>query len=107
MPETLYDEPEEVTVKSFDSSITQPLVIFLGVDESRTEDGLSYKIYKGAPYFAVDVTPKGTIASQAQAIVDRMEAKGLYFDKTRAPTAFPAGIGMPALTSPLHVVHFR
>ncbi|KAI5305239.1 exosome non-catalytic core subunit rrp46 [Ascosphaera pollenicola] len=92
VPETIYDEPEEVTVKSFDSSITQPLVIFLGVDESRTEDGLSYRIYKGAPYFAVDVTPKGTIAAQAQGVVDRMESKGLYFDKTRAPTAFPAGI---------------
>ncbi|KAI5286703.1 NADH pyrophosphatase [Ascosphaera aggregata] len=92
VPEEHFDQPEDVAIKSIDSSITKPLVVFLGVDESRTEDGLSYKIYKGAPYFAVDVTPKGTIASQAQTVVHNMLAKGLYFDTTKAPTAFSPGM---------------
>ncbi|KAI5292952.1 NADH pyrophosphatase [Ascosphaera atra] len=50
---------------------------------------MGYKVYKGAPYFAVDVTPKGTIASQARDVIEAMKQRDLFFDTSRTPTSFP------------------
>lgn len=82
-------------LNEFDSRKTQPLLIFLGLDESRKEEGLSHKIYSGIPYFALDVTPKGPQEHHdiANEIVSAMESKGLSFFKTRVIMTFPADEG--------------
>lgn len=60
--ETLIGDPfrntPENLIAQYDSKIHCPQLVFLGVDERA--DGLNYKDrYKGAPCFALDVTPNG------------------------------------------------
>ena len=69
-------------IKQYNSTITLPLVLFLGLDE-RKKDGFEYGIYKGTPYFAVDVTPKGTVEKEATGVIEAMKAKGLSFVEGR------------------------
>ncbi|KAK5631823.1 hypothetical protein RRF57_007537 [Xylaria bambusicola] len=64
---------EEEQIKSFNSAITQPIVLFLGLDEKKT--GFQYREYKGNPYFAVDVTPKGSIEEKAKGVIKAVQAK--------------------------------
>ncbi|KAI1104670.1 NUDIX hydrolase domain-like protein [Jackrogersella minutella] len=72
-----FKESEEDQVKGFNSANTQSVVLFLGIDEKKT--GFEYREYKGNPYFAVDVTPKGTIADKAKSIIDIVKANGGSF----------------------------
>lgn len=85
IPEDFFDESEEDMIKGYDSRITIPHLIFLGLDESRKGDGLNWKVYSGAPYFALDVTPKGSEDQQAKAkdLIGNMDAKGTAFYQTR------------------------
>lgn len=96
IPQDLYDQSEEDMVKNFDSRKTHPNLIFLGLDESNKENSLSYKIYSGIPFFAVDVTPKGSEAQQTAAkdVISAMEEKGLSFFQTRVVTTFTPDEGM-------------
>ena len=95
VPEDLYDQSEEETIKNFDSRKTNPHVIFLGMDESRKADSLTWKIYSGTPYFAVDVTPKGSEEQQTHAkdVISALEAKGLSFLQTRVVMTLSADEG--------------
>ncbi|KAJ5280312.1 hypothetical protein N7478_005684 [Penicillium angulare] len=90
IPADVYDQSEEDMIKNFDSRQTHPTLIFLGLDESRKENSLSYKIYSGIPFFAVDVTPKGSEVQQTACkdIISAMEEKGLSFFQTRVVTTF-------------------
>lgn len=83
-------------ISSFDSRKKHPTLIFLGLDESRKEGSMSYKIYSGIPFFAVDVTPKGSETQQTAAkdIISTMEEKGLSFYQTRIVTTFSPDEGM-------------
>lgn len=87
-------------IKSFDSRKTHPNLIFLGMDESHKEGSMSYKIYSGIPFFAVDVTPKGSDVQQTAAkdIITTMEEKGLSFYQTRVVTTFTPDEGMNTAT---------
>lgn len=82
-------------IKSYDSRKTHPTLIFLGLDESRKEEGMTWKIYSGMPYFAVDVTPKGSEEQQTAAkdVISVMEAKGLSFFQARVVMSFSADEG--------------
>jgi NAD+ diphosphatase len=90
-----YAKPEADQIKDYNSSVTIPQIIFLGLDE-KNKDGMSYKIYTGAPYFALDITPKGSIEAKAKKMCDDYEAKGLTFLQGRVHMSFPA----PEGTSP-------
>ncbi|PGH04279.1 hypothetical protein GX51_03624 [Blastomyces parvus] len=92
IPEDIFDKSEADALKDFNPSITKPVVIFLGLDETQTENALSYKIYRGTPFFALDVTPHGTIEQPAKDIITTMEAKGLSFFRGRTVTTLPADI---------------
>lgn len=70
-------------VKEYSSDVTLPLVLFLGLDERKKEGGFEHGIYKGSPYFAVDVTAKGSIEKEANSVIDAMKAKGLQFVEGR------------------------
>lgn len=77
-------------IKGFDSRKTHANLIFLGLDESRQEGSMTHKTYSGIPFFAVDVTPKGSVAQQTACkdIISAMEEKGLSFFKTRVISTF-------------------
>lgn len=94
-PENFFDKSEEDMIKDYDSRITIPHLIFLGLDESRKGDGLNWKIYSGVPYFALDVTPKGTEDQQGNAkdVISSMEAKGLSFYQSRVVMTLSADEG--------------
>lgn len=77
-----FEKTEEQMIKEYNSSITLPLVLFLGLDE-RNKDGFQHGTHTGKPYFAVDVTPRGTVAKEASAIIEAMKAKGLQFVEGR------------------------
>ncbi|KAI1494816.1 NUDIX hydrolase domain-like protein [Biscogniauxia mediterranea] len=74
-----FDKSEEDQIKEFNSSITHPVILFLGIDEKK-KTGFEFREYKGSPYFAVDVTPKGSIEAKAKSVIEAVKAKtGLSF----------------------------
>ena len=78
-----YDKSEDDVIKQYNSETSIPQMIFLGLDE-RNKDGLVYKeLYKGAPLFAVDVTPKGSYIEIANKIISDLESRGYSFAKGR------------------------
>lgn len=85
-----FAKSEGEMIKEYDSSITLPLVLFLGLDEKRKE-GFERGTYKGKPYFAVDITPRGTVEKEASAIIEAMKAKGLTFLDGRMHMNLKAG----------------
>jgi NAD+ diphosphatase len=98
VPQDIFDKSEEDLIKSYDSRKTRPSLIFLGLDESQKAGGMAWKVYTGTPYFAVDVTPKGSEEQQTAAkdVIGAMEAKGMSFFHTRIITTFSADEGMSA-----------
>ncbi|KAE8150095.1 NUDIX hydrolase domain-like protein [Aspergillus avenaceus] len=92
VPETIYDKSEEDIIKEYDSRNTIPQLVFLGLDESRKQDGLAWKIYTGAPCFALDVTPKGSEEQQSNSkdVISALEAQGLSFLHARVVMTFSA-----------------
>ncbi|KAI4289492.1 MAG: hypothetical protein L6R35_001244 [Caloplaca aegaea] len=83
-----YSKTEEQLISEYNSTITIPQLLFLGLDE-RNKQGLTYNIYTGAPYFALDVTPKGTITAQAQSLIQTMQSRGLSFLEGRIQAFLP------------------
>ncbi|KAI1074499.1 NUDIX hydrolase domain-like protein [Whalleya microplaca] len=73
-----FKKSEQEQIKEFNSAVTQPVVLFLGIDEKKS--GFEHGEYKGNPYFAADVTPKGSIAEKARSVIEAVKAKtGLSF----------------------------
>lgn len=91
-----FDRSEEDMIKNFDSRKTNPNLIFLGLDESNKENGMAWKIYTGTPFFALDVTPRGSEAQQSAAkdVVSALEEQGLSFFQTRVISTFTPEEGM-------------
>ena len=93
LPSNPYDKTEEQIVKEFDSSISTPQLIFLGLDESRS-DGLQYKNFTGAPQFAVDITPQGSYEEEAKRVVVELAKQGLTFMEGMRTMNLPANVGV-------------
>ncbi|KAK2869687.1 hypothetical protein FQN49_003119 [Arthroderma sp. PD_2] len=87
VPLDIFDKPEKEIIQAYDSSKAVPLVVFLGLNESQTENGFSYKTYQGHPYFALDITPSGALEEKSKHILEAMESKGLIFNKARVLTS--------------------
>ena len=81
-----YAQNEEEFAAMYNSTKHIPQMIFLGVDEQTK--GLEYEnkknVYKGAPYFALDVTPRGSVADACNKLVSSLESRGLSFAQGRA-----------------------
>jgi NAD+ diphosphatase len=90
--ENPFEKTEEQMIKEYNSAVTLPLVLFLGLDE-RKKDGFEHGIYKGTPFFAVDITPRGTIEKEATGVIEAMKAKGLTFIEGRMHTSLNAPEG--------------
>ncbi|KAL7626165.1 NADH pyrophosphatase [Parahypoxylon ruwenzoriense] len=73
-----FKKSEEDQVKEFNSANTQPVILFLGINEKQ-KTGFEFREYTGTPYFAVDVTPKGSIADKAKSVIDAVKATGVSF----------------------------
>ncbi len=84
-----YSKTEEQLVSEYNSSITIPQLLFLGLDEHK-KTGFEWTIYHGSPYFALDVTPKGTISSAAEKLIDSIKSRGLQFVEGRMHMSLPA-----------------
>lgn len=80
-----YAAGEKDIVAQYSSEKYIPQVIFLGIDE-KSKDGLEYQgknKYTGAPYFAVDVTPRNAVKDACEQLISGLQGKGLEFAKGR------------------------
>lgn len=84
-----FGRPEEDTIAQYNSSLYLPQIIFLGLDE-RTEGFVYKEHYKGQPWFAVDVTPKESVAEAAEKLIEKVKSEGLDFSKGRMNMSLPA-----------------
>lgn len=91
-----YAQTEDELVQSYDSAKTIPQLVFLGLDERKSSDSsppFTYNSYTGRPFFALDVTPKGTIASACESLISSKKSAGLTFMGGRTHVSFPAHEG--------------
>ncbi|KAK3944581.1 NUDIX hydrolase domain-like protein [Diplogelasinospora grovesii] len=79
-----FGKSEEDMIKDYNSEETHPVILFLGVDEKNllpskvaAADAFQYKTYRGSPYFAVDITPRGNYAEAANKLITGMNERGL------------------------------
>ncbi|KAK2025783.1 NUDIX domain-containing protein [Colletotrichum zoysiae] len=87
---------EEHLIKNFDSTVTKPLIVFLGLEESANVP-FEYKGLKGRPWFAVDVTPRGSYADAANQLIEAQASKGYKFlEGMRPMTLEPDAAGIYA-----------
>ena len=84
-----YAKSEEDFISEYNSTITIPQLLFLGLDESKTSD-FEYTIYKGSPYFALDVTPKGSVKEACEKLIETMHSREHKFVEGRMHTSLPA-----------------
>lgn len=87
-----FRETEEEWAKGFNSDVVSPVILFLGLDEKKAT-GFEYKEFKGAPYFAIDVTPKAGLADKANKVMEAVKAKGLDFSKSARMMTLTASEG--------------
>ncbi|KAI1007947.1 hypothetical protein K3495_g282 [Podosphaera aphanis] len=73
-----FEKSEEEMIRDYDSSITTPLLLFLGLDEHQ-QDGFEYAMYKGKPCFAIDITPKGSFEVESMSVIEALQSQGLDF----------------------------
>ncbi|KAI9818355.1 MAG: NADH pyrophosphatase [Phylliscum demangeonii] len=86
-----YSQTQAQVLAAYNSAVAVPQLVFLGIDEKREADGLRWKeLYRGAPYFALDVTPKGAMAPRSEGVIAEMRARGLSFVEGRMHTTLPA-----------------
>ena len=91
-----FSRSEQDVIADFNSVVTVPQLVFLGIDEKRAEDGLRWKKYAGAPFWALDVAPKGTVVDQAGKVVDAVQSRGLKFVEGRLNSTLAAPEGPSA-----------
>lgn len=84
-----YLRTDEELVAEYNSMVTTPQLLFLGLDEKNTQ-GLEWTMYKGSPFFALDVTPKGSFEAKANSLIRDFESRGLIFIEGRLNTSLPA-----------------
>ena len=84
-----YSRSEDVMIATYNSSMTVPQLLFLGIDEA-LNSGFSYKMYSGSPFFALDATPSGSTQEIATALNSKMEAAGFTYLEGRMLQSLPA-----------------
>lgn len=95
-----FSKSEDDTIADYNSSVYIPQIVFLGLDERN--EGLVYKEhYKGVPWFAVDVTPKGSVTEECEKLIKKVTEDGKEFSKGRMHMSLPAQEGKSFLFRPL------
>ena len=95
--ENPFEKTEEQMIKEYNSSITLPLVLFLGLDE-RNKSGFEHGIYTGTPFFAVDITPRGSVEKEANGVIEAMKSKGYTFLQGRTAMNLNAPEGTSSIS---------
>ena len=100
-----YGVPEEQMLKAYDSGGYVPQMVFLGIDETAGEkERLEFQgknLYKGRPYFAVDVTPRLSVVEECKALIQKLEGEGLSFAKGRVMDIEATdGMGYTVISAP-------
>lgn len=86
-----YRTSEEEVILGYNSTVWVPQLIFLGLDErQQNHEVLRWTSYSGVPYFALDVTPRGSIEAQATNLRQQCEARGTIFLKGGLHISLPA-----------------
>ena len=85
--EERYKVSEKEHIADYDSHKYEAQMIFLGIDE-KAKEGLEYQSknkYQGAPYFALDVTPReGTsVKEECEKLIKTLEDEGMGFAQGR------------------------
>ena len=78
LPNNPFAKSEQESVEDYNSEIDIPQVVFLGLDE-KDKNGYSFRNFKGAPHFAVDITPRRYNEAEANQVVEGFENAGLSF----------------------------
>ncbi|PKS12667.1 hypothetical protein jhhlp_000875 [Lomentospora prolificans] len=73
-----FGSSEKDLVSAFDSTVTKPLIVFLGIWED-PEAEFQHRTFRGRPWFAVDITPRGSFADIAQSLIDTLTKDGSTF----------------------------
>ncbi|KAI9858856.1 MAG: NADH pyrophosphatase [Vezdaea acicularis] len=77
-----FSKEEAQIISEYDSSVMVPILVFLGLDEQK-RNGVEHlhasNTFSGVPYFALDITPKGSIETQANTLIKDMQGRGLTF----------------------------
>jgi NAD+ diphosphatase len=79
--EDRYELEEKEQIARFDSKRYIPQMVFLGIDEANKE-GLEYQSknrYLGAPYFAIDISPKESLKEECEKLISKLESEGCGF----------------------------
>ncbi len=84
-----YAKSEAEVVAEYNSMVVTPQLLFLGLDE-RSKESFQWSTYRGSPFFALDVTPRGSMEHAAKTLIGQMEARGLQFLQGRMHMTFPA-----------------
>ncbi|GAM83904.1 hypothetical protein ANO11243_018940 [Dothideomycetidae sp. 11243] len=85
-----YATEEKEMVRMYRSDRHVPQMVFLGLDEQAGEKGFEYRAekkkttYRGAPFFALDVTPRETVKDACEKLIKDLESRGLGFAQGRA-----------------------
>lgn len=94
-----FEKTEEDMIKYFNSEDERPLILLLGLDEANrlqaptTEEHFTYKEWKGRPYFAVDVSPRGKLAEGANTLIDAVKTRGFSFFQNQRHMGLAYGEG--------------
>jgi NAD+ diphosphatase len=84
-----YSKPEAEVIAEYNSTIITPQLLFLGLDE-RNKESFQWSTYRGSPFFALDVTPRGSTEVAVKSLIGRLEARGLQFVQGRLHMTLPA-----------------
>lgn len=94
-----FEKTEEEMIKEFNSEEEKPLILLLGLDEGNklpappADETFSYKEYKGRAYFAVDVSPRGSLAEEANKVIENVKSKGFSFFQNQRHMGLAYGEG--------------
>lgn len=105
-----FEKTEEELIKNFNSDEERPLILLLGIDEGNklkapsASNVFSYKEFKGRPYFAIDVSPRGKLAPAASKIIDEVKAKGYSFSVNQRQMSLVYGEG--ELCNPIRAYNY-
>lgn len=101
-----FEKTEEEMIKGFNSEDEKPLILLLGLDEAdrlrapKTEELFAYKEWKGRPYFAVDVSPRGKLSEGANEVIKAVKAKGFSFFQNQRHMGLAYGEGKLSVANP-------
>lgn len=90
--ENPFGSSEKELMAAFDSTVTKPLIIFLGIWEDPAA-GFQHRTFRGKPWFAVDATPRGSFADAATALIDSLAKDGCTFLKSTRQNTLRADFG--------------